>query len=552
MGCKSPPVKIRNLWATVPDSNQPTFQQERECTEGYLARAGNPTGEQAGGAPEAADPSKPPKIATVSVVSKCDMSVNQKMKATQDKPSLSWNFLNTDNSPATIPGLTFDISGTISGVVTTAGTYSFTVILSDGGSEVDSKPFKLVVAPCKPGMDIKFSHPLPGAIITSKCMPKRVHPVTGQLRPHKGIDLAYPGGRVGDVLASADGEVVFAGVQNGYGNIVILGHSNAAGKRMCVTKYAHLDRIYVTVGMKVAAGDKVGLEGNTGVGTGKHLHFEIRSGSGQGDQVFDPEIYLSGAVMSAKSAPPVDPTTGDSDPGKAPTTPSDVEVNDNGTVKLTPDKVNSACSGYVTDTSTTENSGADPSGGASSSNTPATSPKQYSSKCKPDPYTPPTQSEVVSRIKAVMDADGSLDDEDKKFILFVARIESRYDPYAKNPTSSATGLFQFLDALAMKYFPMIGEKPTCENRTNIEKATKAMIKFYKQELLAYWNSYVASGKTKIAGKPIVLTAHSARYPGLSKTVMIYSCFHHDGAGNAQKGIDKQGVEYCLRKLNDGN
>jgi hypothetical protein len=227
-------------------------------------------------------------------------------------------------------------------------------------------------------------------------------------------------------------------------------------------------------------------------------------------------------------------------------------VNDNGTVKLTPDKVNSACSGYATDTSTTENSGADPSGGASSSNTPATSPKQYSSKCKPDPYTPPTQSEVVSRIKAVMDTDGSLDDEDKKFILFVARIESRYDPYAKNPTSSATGLFQFLDALAMKYFPMIGEKPTCENRTNIEKATKAMIKFYKQELLQYWNSYVASGKTKIAGKPIVLTAHSARYPGLSKTVWIYGIGHHDGISNGQKGIDLQGVEYCLRKLNDGN
>ena len=151
-----------------------------------------------------------------------------------------------------------------------------------------------------------------------------------------------------------------------------------------------------------------------------------------------------------------------------------------------------------------------------------------------------------------MDADGSLDDEDKKFILFVARIESRYDPYAKNPTSSATGLYQFLDALAMKYFPMIGAQPTCENRTNIEKATQAMIMFYKKEILRYWNNYVASGKTKIAGKPIVLTAHSARYPSLSKTVFCYSLIHHDGAGNAQKGIDLQGVEYCLRKLNDGN
>ena len=75
-----------------------------------------------------------------------------------------------------------------------------------------------------------------------------------------------------------DGVVDFAGVQNGYGNVIMVQHS---GDRMTV--YAHLSRIDVRRGQHVEQGLRIGAVGATGWATGPHLHFEFKVGGRQVD-----------------------------------------------------------------------------------------------------------------------------------------------------------------------------------------------------------------------------------------------------------------------------
>ncbi|WP_310551781.1 M23 family metallopeptidase [Paenibacillus glufosinatiresistens] len=87
-------------------------------------------------------------------------------------------------------------------------------------------------------------------------------------RAHKGLDMVS-GNRT--IMAADAGVVSFAGVQNGYGNVVIVNHRNGY-----VTYYGHLSRISVSVGQKLEKGSQIGIMGSTGRSTGTHLHFEIR------------------------------------------------------------------------------------------------------------------------------------------------------------------------------------------------------------------------------------------------------------------------------------
>lgn len=97
----------------------------------------------------------------------------------------------------------------------------------------------------------------------------RFHPILKQWRAHTGVDYGAPTGT--PVRAVGDAQVEFAGVQNGYGNVVILRHRNGAQ-----TVYAHLSRIFVRVGQSISQGETVGAVGATGWATGPHLHFEFR------------------------------------------------------------------------------------------------------------------------------------------------------------------------------------------------------------------------------------------------------------------------------------
>ncbi|WKB54943.1 M23 family metallopeptidase [Eleftheria terrae] len=104
----------------------------------------------------------------------------------------------------------------------------------------------------------------------------RMHPIHKTWRRHLGVDYGAPTGTA--VRTVGEGVVEFAGMQNGYGNVVYIKHS---GDR--VTVYAHLSRIDVRKGQTVSQGQFIGAVGATGWATGPHLHFEFRQGGEQVD-----------------------------------------------------------------------------------------------------------------------------------------------------------------------------------------------------------------------------------------------------------------------------
>ncbi len=90
-------------------------------------------------------------------------------------------------------------------------------------------------------------------------------------RMHEGIDMAGPVGT--PIVAPANGTVIFAGWQSGYGNVVKVRHPTNLE-----TVYGHLSKIRVKVGQSLSRGDRIGDMGNTGRSTGPHLHYEVRVG----------------------------------------------------------------------------------------------------------------------------------------------------------------------------------------------------------------------------------------------------------------------------------
>lgn len=104
----------------------------------------------------------------------------------------------------------------------------------------------------------------------------RFHPILKQWRAHLGTDFAATTGTPARTVG--DGVVTFAGMQNGYGNVIFVKHRNNTE-----TVYAHLSRVLVKRGQNVSQGDTIGLVGSTGWATGPHLHFEVRVGGVQRD-----------------------------------------------------------------------------------------------------------------------------------------------------------------------------------------------------------------------------------------------------------------------------
>jgi murein DD-endopeptidase MepM/ murein hydrolase activator NlpD len=123
----------------------------------------------------------------------------------------------------------------------------------------------------------------------------RIHPILQTMRAHLGVDYGAPTGT--PVRSVGDGVVEFAGVQNGYGNVVIIKHRNNHE-----TLYAHLSRIGVRKGQSVSQGDTVGAVGSTGWATGPHLHFEFRVNGKHQDPVTIAQQSESIPVSAAAKA----------------------------------------------------------------------------------------------------------------------------------------------------------------------------------------------------------------------------------------------------------
>jgi murein DD-endopeptidase MepM/ murein hydrolase activator NlpD len=90
---------------------------------------------------------------------------------------------------------------------------------------------------------------------------------------HAGVDIAASGGQ--GIVAAADGTVVYAGWNGGYGNYTCISHGSNQGRNLA-TCYAHQSQILVSVGQWVSRGGLIGRVGTTGASTGNHLHFEVR------------------------------------------------------------------------------------------------------------------------------------------------------------------------------------------------------------------------------------------------------------------------------------
>ncbi len=111
--------------------------------------------------------------------------------------------------------------------------------------------------------------PVAGGLNTTSNFGTRTDPFLKRAAFHSGMDFSATSGS--PVLAAANGTVVFAGSNGGYGNMIEIDHGNGLK-----TRYAHLSRILVSKGDTIDGGERIGLVGSTGRSTGPHLHFEVR------------------------------------------------------------------------------------------------------------------------------------------------------------------------------------------------------------------------------------------------------------------------------------
>lgn len=124
-----------------------------------------------------------------------------------------------------------------------------------------------------------FIMPLNGTITSP--FGKRIHPILNTEEMHTGIDIDVNSGN--EIRASEKGEIIKQETDERFGNYILIKH-----KGSFITCYAHLESFSKNEGDYVESGDVIGIAGETGMATGKHLHFEIR----HGEERVDPLKYI--------------------------------------------------------------------------------------------------------------------------------------------------------------------------------------------------------------------------------------------------------------------
>ena len=119
----------------------------------------------------------------------------------------------------------------------------------------------------------------------------RLHSIDHAERLHSGMDIAAPDGT--PIQAAAAGQVVFSGMQAGYGNVVVIQHKEGYS-----TLYAHNTDNLVSVGTPVRQGQPIATVGSTGQSIGPHLHFEVHKDG----KWLDPTLFFAAGSMPKPAA----------------------------------------------------------------------------------------------------------------------------------------------------------------------------------------------------------------------------------------------------------
>lgn len=101
---------------------------------------------------------------------------------------------------------------------------------------------------------------------------------------HTGIDMVCDNDTI---YGTCDGTVSKIGVDKSYGNYITVKAPDGKYHWFC-----HLSKVTCKVGDKISRTTKIGVMGNTGNSTGKHLHFEIRNSSNKYADTISPAGYM--------------------------------------------------------------------------------------------------------------------------------------------------------------------------------------------------------------------------------------------------------------------
>ncbi|MEE9276666.1 MAG: M23 family metallopeptidase [bacterium] len=112
---------------------------------------------------------------------------------------------------------------------------------------------------------------------------------TGRREFHAGIDIVARRGS--PVSAPADGVVIMASRESGYGNTIEIRHLQGI-----TTRYAHNQKMLVRVGQRVRRGQVIARVGSSGRSTGPHLHYEVRLNG----LAVNPRIYIVDTLIAKR------------------------------------------------------------------------------------------------------------------------------------------------------------------------------------------------------------------------------------------------------------
>ena len=140
---------------------------------------------------------------------------------------------------------------------------------------------------------ITFASGPPAVTRISSYFGLRERPTAGATTNHRGIDIPTASGQSGveNVISTAAGTVIQidSSCSTARGCYVLVDHGNGYYSR-----YQHLAKGSITVSTNdtVQQGQVIAKIGNTGVGTGPHLHFEFYIGGTASANAVDPLTYV--------------------------------------------------------------------------------------------------------------------------------------------------------------------------------------------------------------------------------------------------------------------